>query len=195
MATIEGLQLVVLVLRDGKMYCERLSNKVAYLDSFHVEVVDTPTNTFTGYDHLIGRTVSVVADGGYLGDNFLVESDGSIILPDNYSVCIAGLPYTSRLKTLPFAHKGQQGTTRGDVKSSSKVSVGVFDSAMPKINGRRPPDRSMVTVMGEAQQGETGYVRVGTLGRDLQSQITVEQDLPLPLTVTGIFRETQLSDV
>jgi hypothetical protein len=60
----------------------------------------TPASTFTGLDHLNGRTVVVWADG--IVQESEVVSGGSITLEVSASRVIAGLPFTAKLETLPI---------------------------------------------------------------------------------------------
>lgn len=56
-------------------------------------------STFSGFEHLEGKTVDVLADGRYAGQ--IVVSGGEITLPFPASYVIAGLPYEAYLESLP----------------------------------------------------------------------------------------------
>ena len=54
--------------------------------------------TFTGLDHLKGKTVSILADGAVMPDATIAS--GTFTLDSAASVVIAGLPYTSILEPM-----------------------------------------------------------------------------------------------
>lgn len=80
-----------------------------YLSGGSVIVVE---NAFTGLDHLEGRTVQVIGDGGYIGTETV--SGGAITLDDYYNVVHAGLGYTAKLlpERLEIAGQGTESRTK-----------------------------------------------------------------------------------
>jgi len=94
----------------------------------------------SGLDHLEGRSVSVLADGGPL-EGFVVH-EGSITLPRAYHVVLVGLPYTGKLKSL-------------------RVNGG--DEAGPS-QGRRQKTGNIILRFDRSIGGEVGWERIGTDG-------------------------------
>jgi len=87
-----------------------------HADSFRMFINNPASATITGYEHLIGESVVVWADGKCLDDangdiaTFVVDSNGDVTLTDgggSYSASqgICGLPYTAQFKSgiLPYA--------------------------------------------------------------------------------------------
>jgi hypothetical protein len=106
-----------------------------------------------------------------------------------------GLGYTSRLRTLPIEMARQAGSSASYLKSWNKIFVRLLGSARPMINGVRPPVRNEETVMGLREPNRTEDVSVASLGWDLYGSITIEQDIPLPFTVLGIFGELDQENI
>ena len=188
-------QVAMLVLRDNKLFLERWRPEVAvYLDSYVTVRSETLTTQFFGFDHLAGQTVGVIADG-WVQNDVEVQLDGSIVLEEPALEVSAGYHYKQRIKTLPYDSQDQDGSTRGKIKHHNKIFVATLDSAEPLINGKRPPTRQLTTPNDTADPILDGvvYQRVANLGRDRFAQITVEQDLPYPMNVLGIFSETDVT--
>lgn len=79
------------------------------------------SDTLVGLDHLEGKTVSVVADGGQHGQAVVV--DGSITLDRQASVVHVGLPYTGWLVSMDIEGATQAGSSQ--TKRKSVVAVGI----------------------------------------------------------------------
>ena len=62
---------------------------------------DTPETGFTGLDHLIGKDLSVYADT-LIDSNEVVDVNGAITIDNAASRVLVGLPFTSKLETLPL---------------------------------------------------------------------------------------------
>lgn len=167
--------LYLTVLRErigGPVLCLEKLTKGVFLDSYVTRNSESPVDTVSGLEHLEGRTVSVLADGGAIGSRTVTE--GSINLGDSYSNIIVGLDYQSRMKTLDFDTAIQNGTTVDFSKRNHGISVHVIKSAYPVVNGNSTPNRSPETPMDEVQPvttgvikynstvGETGYVEISS---------------------------------
>jgi hypothetical protein len=188
-------QVAMLVKRNNKLYIERWRPEQAvYLDSYVTVSSATPQTQFFGFDHLAGQTVGVIADG-WTQEDITVGVDGSILLNEPAEVVSAGYHYIQRIKTLPYDTQDGDGSTRGKIKHNSRIFVATLDSAEPLVNGRRPPTRQLTTNDDTADPILKGvvYQKVANLGRDRFAQIEVKQDLPYPLTVLGIFNETDVT--
>jgi hypothetical protein len=188
-------QIAALVKRNGKLYVEFWKpDDPVYLDSYVTVRSETLTTQFFGFDHLANQTVGVIADGWTQAD-VTVGSDGSIVLQEPALEVSAGYHYSQRIKTLPYDTKDKEGSTRSKIKHHNKIYVATLNSAEPLINGKRPPTRQLTTNDDTADPilHGTVYQRVANLGRDRFAEIEVEQDLPYPLTVLGIFNETDVT--
>ena len=188
-------QIALLVRRNNKLFLERWRpEKPVYLDSYVTATSAILTTQFFGFDHLAGQTVGVIADG-WVQPDVTVGVDGSIVLIEPALEVSAGYHYSQRIKTLPYDTQDSEGSTRGKIKHHNRIFVATLDSAEPLINGKRPPTRQLTTNDDTADPILEGvvYQKVANLGRDRFAQIEVEQDLPYPLTVLGIFNETDVT--
>jgi len=175
---------VVLVQREaGFVELEVITKDSEYLDGY-VSVFDSEgTNVITGLEHLEGRFVRPIVDGA-VDPIKLVE--GGQITTDRTGVSLyAGLPYSAKIKTLPPDVPVSE--IRSWKKRWNKIWVQMLDSKQPLINGKRPPDRTPSTPMDLSEPARTGHVMVVNLGWDEMGQITIEQDLPVPMFVLAIY--------
>ena len=188
-------QIAMLVNRNGDLQVERLiDDQGVYLDSYKTVRVSSPQLTFSGFDHLAGQTVGVIADG-WVQEDVVVSNTGTITLVEPALELSAGYHYEQRMKTLPYDSQDADGSTRSKVKHWNRIYVAVLDSAEPLINGKRPPTRQLTTPMDTADPilAGTTYLKASNLGNDRFAQIEIVQDLPYPLTVLGVFGELNSS--
>ena len=159
---------------------ERLDSSLEFFDGNGITEISVP--------HLAGNTVSVLVDGAVHPDVDLDES-GHGVLQFSGKTVVAGLSFVSTLITLPVSIVGQGGTNRQMPKRFSKVYVALNSSALPRINGILPPDRTPSTPMNTSEPRRTQVVGVNTEGWDDEAQIIVTQQLPLPTQVLSIMGE------
>ena len=152
----------------------------------------TAFTTVSGLDHLEGETVTVLAGGATHPDK--VVSSGQITLDRAVNKVAVGLNYVSKLETLRI-EAGVDGTAQGKVKRVHKVVVRFYQTVHAKM-GKRFNDlntiffRSSLDPMGEPLalfSGDKEEIFGGAY--DLDGHICIQQDLPLPLTVLGMFPE------
>lgn len=183
---------------------------VEYTDSTHVKVniLLEPTSLstskwylsathFTGLDHLEGETVSVVGNGGYIGD-FVVENgeiDISSANTNKVGTAIIGLKYKGILKSpnlgLLLQSNGTQ--TYSNMKNIYKIGLQMSFSAGGKVG-------SNLYDLADVQDfNPEGLYDVPPLPMDDYKEIQYEddydrekhyfivQDSPLPLHITAII--------
>ena len=173
----------ILVERNGVLYYEKYSEE--YLDS-HISIdLGTPNNVVTGLDHLIGREVRIIADGK-MHPIRIVENDGSLVLDYDATNVVVGLGYNSKMVTLPQINDVESGNTLPFFKRFSDMFVAIIESARPIINGQDTFLRQPATTMGERELFTTEIVEISEDGWDINSEITIEQPLPLPLTIAAV---------
>lgn len=146
------------------------------------------SSTVSGLTHLANRTVGVLVDGSVHPDE-MVDSSGTIVLQSGGNVVEVGLNYSAKLTTLPADFGAPNGSAAPMKKRWVRVGVKLVDSAYPLINGERPPTRNPSTPMGLRDADITGGVLVFGGSPDDTGSVTVEQNLPLPCVVAGIFGE------
>ncbi len=194
--------LCVSVIRQAGDIFFEIMDSVNYLDS-SLEV--TPVGKTITAAHLANSTVQVtvggavhpdvVLDGSGVGTlDFLPDPARPVVAGQPANVVVVGLGFTTQIQTLPLDYTPEEpGTSAHFMKRWNKIFVRVADSAQPKVGkigmNERPPERDPATAMGLPQPAITQDVQVLSLGWDRFSQVYIEQDLPVALTVTGIFGE------
>jgi hypothetical protein len=155
----------------------------------------------SGLDHLEGKTVTVLADGGVDKPDKVVSS-GTITLAYNYFVVIAGLPYTQKIKTLPQEAGSGRGTSQGKIQRINQVGfkvnrsykgfkVGGAVDLLEKIQFRDP-----VTLMGTPELLFTGTIPNIFFRDDYRygSQVIIHNEDPLPIELLSLITTIDTND-
>jgi hypothetical protein len=170
-----------------------------------------PVTQVFGLDHLIGATVTGLADGNVISPR-VVASDGSITLDVPASSIVVGLGFQAQLQPVYFEAPGVT-TTQGQRKKNSAVNVLLQASRGVKVGGAQPdgatqsppqiaPEWQNLTEVDTSPSVPlppynsdvvplyTGYFRVPVeVGFNLTGQSSLQQDLPLPMNVVAIVQE------
>jgi hypothetical protein len=185
-----GAYMWMAVQRGAAVFLEKLhlsdgSEALRYLDA-SIAVVSDAAGQIAGLaGFLNGQNVRVVQNGGGLLGDFPVGIDGTAQLGiDNANTAVfAGVAYKAKAVTLPK-------DIRGGKSQSPKLGVVLNNSAHPKINGKRPADRSPSTPLGNVEPLATGKKQTGNLGWSDEDSITIEQDLPFRTEICAIYSTT-----
>ena len=176
----------IAVIRDGKLFIEREDvNTNIYTDSHLVMTELVPTDTFFGFDHLIGQVVQIVADGSVHPER-MVAGDGSITLQLQALEVAVGLGFTPEMETIPENDDIDDGNTRTHTKRHSKVSVALLDSPRPIVNDQDTYRRDPATPMDTREASKTEIVEITNTGWDKDAVINVKQPLPINMVIAGI---------
>jgi len=151
----------------------------------------TATDTLTGYDHLEGEEVGILADG-YVHENRTV-SGGEINLASEYSTVSVGLKFTPVIQLLPPNREQPDGTMIAEIQRVVSVSVGVSNTFGLKVNGI-PVDfyTAGTPFYGVTPQLFSGRKRVTLRGVGREPIIEISQDEPLPFHVTDAALEVRV---
>ena len=176
-------------------------NNAWYVDS-GVSYVGGPTSTFTGLEHLEGKTVVVLGDGSPRTVTTVV-TDGSITIEGgDVQTAIIGLNFTSTFQPMRLDLDGAVGNSQGDRKQIFRTHVRVYKSVGFSIfNGnesRTVPFNNTNDFMGNAIQPFTGEKRVNwpttygstsilTDASNNDPEVVISQVQPLPLTIVAII--------
>jgi hypothetical protein len=150
-----------------------------------------PATTFSGLDHLEGKTVSILADGGVSPPQVVVNGSVSIDAPA--SKVHIGLPYRARVQTLPLSVQ-TQAFGQGTMKNIDKVHVRVIASngftAGPSFDKLRPYPTRLYETPGLPPALVTGEVPISlTPSWQRDGSICFEQAEPLSMTILGMALE------
>jgi len=161
---------------------------------------------YGGISHLNGMTVDLVGDGAVLGTT--VVAGGQITLPTPAMMVEAGLHYDSVAVTVRPEIKTQKGSSQGlrrkwavlviRLLNTLGLSVGVIrDLGDPVQFFDQIEFRQMSSTSSPAGQPPPLFsgdvVRTG-LGVDRNGQVILQQNQPLPCTITMITGTLELAD-
>lgn len=158
----------------------------------------TPATIFTGLEHLIGETVTGLADGAVIPPT-VVPATGTVTLGATASVVTIGLPYTATLQTL-ILDMGEP-TVIGLLKKLIAVTVRCADTLgiefgrtlstlVPLKDFSGTVDSQGVTLTN-ALVTTDAYQPIDPLF-DTQGQYYIVQENPLPCTILGVVPEIKV---
>jgi hypothetical protein len=171
----------------------------AYERAFFVDAGSTysgpPVSIIRNLWHLEGKTVVIFGDGGVLPSQVVLN--GSIALGGSYSVVSVGLASRARVKTLPLALEAAEAGGQGTLKNVNEAFLRLVDSAAPKIGRtfgtlRQYPSRDVQDDYDAAPEPLSQEIAI-TIDADWNADgsVCIEQELPLPLTITGIALDVE----
>ena len=155
-------------------------------------------DTVLGLGHLVGRTVSVLADGNVQGQK-VVEADGSVTLDRPAAVVHVGLPYRCLIESLDVNVPGRE-TVRDRPKLISKVGL-----LVDKTRGLKSGPNEFTLDEFKVREFEdyddpialaSGLMEVNTSATwDKNGRFVVVQDDPLPATILALIPDVAISGV
>lgn len=172
-------------------------------DSFFVDsgltYSGSPVSTLSGLNHLIGQTVTVLADGA-THPTCTVSATGTITLTRSASTIHVGLGYNSNAQTLKIEAGAADGTAQGKTKRIHRVAIRLHETVgmemgadadnLDEITFRSPSDPMNEPVpLFTGDKSETWNGDYDTSG-----QIYIRQSQPLPMTVVGIYPQLHTQD-
>lgn len=137
--------------------------------------------------HLVSETVNVILDGAVQA-NQVVPAGGTVTFPRSAATSYqVGLPINVKAVTMPVDLKLQTGTRIGFKKRIVEVNAIVTETQHMKINGTLIPFRQFGSILDDAVAEYTGTKTLhGILGYSQEAKITIEQDVPLKMTLLGL---------
>jgi hypothetical protein len=162
----------------------------------HVVQTGAAATVWSGYDHLEGLTVDIIADGSPQAQQAV--SGGDITLTRNATAVEAGLPYTSTLLDLPVevAGGGIGQTAQGSKLSCNEVTVRFFETKTATVNGNVQTFRKFgSSILDTAVAAFTGDVDHTIIqGWTDRGQITITRTEPLDQTIIGVYKKVSVND-
>ncbi|HAX7483171.1 TPA: hypothetical protein JTN37_004489 [Escherichia coli] len=143
--------------------------------------------TWTGFSHLEGKTIDVVADGSVMPQT--VVSGGQITLTRKAKSIEAGLHYETTIQTLTPEVATSEGTTQNAKKRTSEVTMRFLETTGAECNGQVIPfrrfgpqvlDKPAPLFTGDHYWGKLGWER----GED---SLLIQQRQPLPFHILAII--------
>ena len=154
--------------------------------------------SLSGLTHLEAESVAINGNGATQPQKTV--SSGAISLDHAVTKAHVGLNYSSTLKTMRIEAGATDGTAQGKIKRIDDVNLRLYRSVNAKVGPTlstldRIPFRSGADEMDRAIPMFTGDKDVEMpAGYDQDGYIIVQQDLPLPMTLVGIFARVQTYD-
>lgn len=169
-------------------------------DCFFVDSGDTydgsPVSVISGFWHLVGETVSILADGA-VHPQRVVSATGTVTLEQAASKVHIGLPYVADFETMPLTVEGAPAAGQGTMKNVNKAAVRVYRSSGLKVG---PSLDKLVELKQRTNEpygtppslisGEFPLTLTPTWQRD--GMIAARQDQPLPSTILSHSLEVAL---
>jgi len=205
-----------------KYYLERMMPRFkdsdGIADAWYVDagIVVTPTEDIrgrtvecAGLDHLVGKTVQVLADGS--PEEHTVSNEGTITLDYPASKALVGLGFKSVMAPLPAETDMQDGgSTLGKRRGYGKCVVRMYRSvggsyAASKLNSLWKADAwqdldfyelpFLPKVWGEACEPYSGDLEISLpSGQDPDTTIWIMQDKPLPLRIVALMCDVDFGE-
>lgn len=146
------------------------------------------TGSSASVPHLEGEVVDIILDGAVQATQEVTTGvvNFSRAATTSYQV---GLDYTVKAVTMPAELRLQVGTRLAFKKRIVEVNAIVKDTQHLKINGTLVPFRTFDSppILDEAVPEFTGIKTLhGILGYTTEGKITIEQDIPLKMTLLGL---------
>jgi hypothetical protein len=156
-------------------------------------------NTFSGLDHLEGKSVSILADGAVHPDKTV--SSGAVTLDYFANKVHIGLPYNSDLQPMKLDIQLPDGTAQGRIKRIKKLIIRFYKSLLCKAGADSEHLDSFITFRDtytplgsppELFTGEKVILFNGNNSRD--GNIFIRQDSPLPLAIICLMPVWEVSE-
>lgn len=146
-----------------------------------------PADTFSGLDHLEGKTVRILTDGAVHPDR--VVTGGSVTLEYQASVVHIGLEIEADVRTLPLAFE-TQGLGQGRPKNVSEVWLRVYASrgifAGPTFDKLTEAKPRFTEPYGSPPRLLTGEIRIAvTPSWSSDGAVCLRHKDPLPFTIVS----------
>lgn len=142
---------------------------------------------WSGFSHLEGQTVDVLADGSVMPQQ--VVTGGQVTLKRNAHLIEVGLHYDTTIETLTPEVSTTEGTTQNARKRTSEVTLRFMDTTGAECNGQVIPFRTFgPKILNQPAPLFTGDHSIGKLGWERgEDTLTIQQRQPLPFHLLAII--------
>lgn len=175
-----------------------IDDKPVFVDSAKM-VQGSSQTTFSGFDHLEGETVQVVADGNYVGTKTV--SGGDITLDSEADEVIAGLGFEAEV--IPVAPQAGSafGVPTGQLRRMAEADIEFVRTTHAKYGADTKSDRYEISFRDASQVANentnlfTGVKSVHIDGNNnREASVIVTSDLPVPMEVRSITFKGELGE-
>lgn len=191
--------------KEYKQYCIdallEAQKEACYLDASIIITSDTAFDTIeTGIDHLAGRKVSIVSEGGIepMQEVQLVNGKWTLKLANPSKIAIVGLPYTGVIIPTPMEGDGQS-SARARKKRVNAIGFRVYNSMGGQYGATMDTLRDVLSRSGGDNLDNpiplySGDIELMTFNGDYDEteRIIFVQPYPLPFTLQAIVFEFEV---
>ncbi|HMR32065.1 MAG TPA: hypothetical protein PKA13_12725 [Geminicoccaceae bacterium] len=181
----------LLVERAGSTFLERLDESVT-LDAARSASDDTtPRYGWTGFGHLEGRTVSVVADGSRIYQRTV--AGGQLTVSQAANTVTAGLGYTHEVEALPLMATTARGLTPDLPYRPVRLTFRLLETSALTVDTGGGP-RALALPGTPPFTGDVATRAVGWRRGTATPPWRVTQSAPLPCTILCVTTEIKVND-
>lgn len=191
--------------KEYRQYCIdsllEAQKEACYLDASHIYSSNTAFTTIdTGLDHLAGRTVSIISEGGIEPEQEvkLVNSKWTITLQKESKIAIIGLPYKGVIVPTPMEGDGER-SARGRIKRVNQIGFRVYNSMGGQCGDTMDSlkdvlSRSGGDVLDNPIPLYSGDIEASLFNGDYSEaeRIVFVQNYPLPFTLQAIVFDFEI---
>lgn len=162
-------------------------------DCAKTDTSGTDKTSWSGFGHLEGKTVKVLADGIYQGEQVVT---GGIVTTRAARAIEVGLGYTPTITLLNPEAGSTGGTSQGAAVSVGEVIVRVLDTVAIRANGQIKDFRQMNNaLLDRPPEVGSGDLRETTLSDELyRNELTISQPDPVDFHVLAVIRKCTIND-
>lgn len=181
-----------------KRYIERMHSRLinTVQEGFFVDCglkgeFENGTTHITGLNHLEGKKVTVLADGGVIEG--LTVQNGAINLIDKAHKITVGLPYAFEVQTLNIEGENTHGLKKMVSEVNIKIDKSREDFYLVGQNGVEVQNQRSIESIDNSDLLITGDVTCYPFSNyKEEAYVHIKQDKPLPLTITSISTTVNL---
>lgn len=191
--------------KEYKQYCIdsllEAQKEACYLDASNVYTSNTAFSVInTGLDHLAGRTVSIVSEGGIEPEQKVTQVNGkwTVTLQTQSKIAIVGLPYKGVI--IPTSMEGDgESSARARKKRINQIGFRVYNSMGGMFGDTMDSLKDALTRSGGDNLDNpiplfSGDIELSPFNGDYEEaeQLIFVQPYPLPFTLQAIVFEFEI---
>ena len=184
-------QTCFLVERAGSVFLERLDETMTLDAAVSPTPTGVPHVTWTGFAHLDGRTVSVVADGSLVYSRAV--TGGQLTVPQAAATVTAGLGYTHEVEALPLMSTTARGLTPDLPYRPVRLTFRLLQTAALTVDTGSGL-RALSLAGTPPFTGDIATRAYGWRRGTASPPWRVAQSAPLPCTVLSVTTEIKVND-
>ncbi|MBQ8465291.1 MAG: hypothetical protein IJ545_04700 [Alphaproteobacteria bacterium] len=188
-----------------RQYCKNalleVQKEAIYLDASNIYTSDVAFRTINvGLDHLAGRTVSIVSEGGIEPEQEvrLVNGQWTVTLQQDSKIALIGLPYKGVLVPLPMESDGET-SARARVKRINRIGFRVYNSMGGQYGETMDSLKDLLSRSGGDTLDDpiplySGDAELSVFNGSYREaeQLIFVQPYPLPFTLQAIVYEYEI---